>query len=290
MFKANTYTESTMKIYQLKNEQTNSWLTVCPERGGVITGLGVNGEEQLYLDEETLFDRSQDVQGGVPILFPISGRLEDERYKWQDHVYQMSMHGFARQYPWKVGVIAPDENEASIQLRFSSQSHPELKQQFPFDFELVFSYTITSNQLTIDQSYRNLSNQAMPIYSGFHPYFKTKNNRLKIKTDATKYLNHASNQTKPLTDEVSLKEMEGSVILVDGSQNEITTELVDHKQMLIESGPEFRYTVFWTERGKDFVCIEPWMALPNELNEQTELVMIEPNDELTTFVRFTVND
>lgn len=287
MFEVNTYSKKSVKFYQLKNVESDSWLTVCPERGGIVTAFGVAGKEQLYLDEETIIDDNVDVQGGIPILFPIAGALEDNRYTWNGQVYEMPMHGFAKDLAWDVKEIKLGEREASIELILSSQKH-DTKSIFPFDYDLIFTYTLTENQLMIDQLYRNRSSEAMPFYSGFHPYFKTDKDEIELETDATMYLNHAEGETKRLAASVALTEMEGSVILMDGDQNEIRTSLVKDSELLIESGSEFRYNVFWATVDKEFVCIEPWMGLPNELNEQNELTYVESNDELKTFVRFTV--
>lgn len=130
----------------------------------------------------------------------------------------------------------------------------------------------------------------MPIYAGFHPYFKTEKDTFYFGTEASTYLDVESNQTREFSGEVQKVEMENSLILQNTDENSITMSLQDSSQIIIESGSEFRYTVLWTEPGKEFVCVEPWMAMPNELNNKNELVMIEPKDELKMFMRITVQE
>lgn len=290
MYKIKTFTKQALKMYQLVNEEQNSWLTVCPELGGIITEFGVDGQEQLYMDEDTLFDPDKHVRGGIPILFPISGLLEQGEYTWNNSVYEMPIHGFARNHQWEVENINLTDSEASIQIVLNSDNKNIIETSFPFEFELQFTYTIKVNELLIHQQYRNLSDDAMPIYSGFHPYFKTKEDVISIDANATERLGTQQAENESITKNVSVNDMEDSVILHHTNQKKTSSALTDGKRIVIESGPEFRYTVLWSLPGKDFVCVEPWMALPNELNRKEELVMIESKGELITSVSIKVED
>ena len=77
-------------------------MKAAPERGGIIIGYGVEGTELLYLNNETFQDEEANVRGGIPILFPISGQLENGEYEWEGISYTMKNHGFARNMPWEV--------------------------------------------------------------------------------------------------------------------------------------------------------------------------------------------
>jgi D-hexose-6-phosphate mutarotase len=74
MYILKTYKEQSLTMYKIKNIDMNSWITICPERGGIVISFGVNGQELLYLNKETLYDRNKNIRGGIPILFPISGK------------------------------------------------------------------------------------------------------------------------------------------------------------------------------------------------------------------------
>jgi D-hexose-6-phosphate mutarotase len=76
-----TKTDGSFPIYELKDQETNSWIKISPERGGIVTGYGVNGEEMLYLDQATFDDPKANIRGGIPILFPICGQLKDKTYE-----------------------------------------------------------------------------------------------------------------------------------------------------------------------------------------------------------------
>jgi len=63
------------KTYCLSDPANDAYLEVVPERGGIITGWRVQGQELLYLDAERFTNPEMTVRGGIPILFPICGNL-----------------------------------------------------------------------------------------------------------------------------------------------------------------------------------------------------------------------
>ncbi|MFB1049956.1 aldose epimerase [Paraliobacillus sp. JSM ZJ581] len=285
MYKIETYEEQSFVMYHLSNEDDSSWIKVCPERGGIIIGYGVNGKEYLYLNEETLYDRKQNIRGGIPILFPISGQLKDKQYDWNGETYQIPNHGLARIHPWEVIDTSCDEEKASISILFESSIGT--KGIFPFDFEVVFTYTLKQNQMFVHQSYRNLDTKQMPIYPGLHPYFKTESKVVSLNTDATTYFDYNDNQEKPFDGKVDMEGLKEAIVL-ETDHEKLEAQYDGDVDLRIESATDFRYTVIWTEEEKDFICIEPWTAKNGEMCRKDELLMVEPKDSLETWVSFQI--
>ncbi|SES93060.1 Galactose mutarotase [Oceanobacillus limi] len=286
MYQIETFEEHSFTMYQLSNADSSAWITICPERGGIITSFGVEGKEQLYLNEDTFYDRSKNIRGGMPILFPISGQLKQGKYEWDGKTYQMPNHGLARIHPWEVVNMHHDDDYASITLRFVSSI--STKAIYPFDFNVQFTYTIRKNDLLIEQSYLNLSDAAMPISAGLHPYFKTDNKNIALQTDATKMLDYNDDSLKEFSGEVNMEDRKESVVLVDAEDRKVEMDIGTGQEVEMETGSEYKYTVIWTEKNKEFICVEPWMAMAGAFNTKEELVMIKPKENLTTFVRFRI--
>lgn len=287
MYQLNVYKDNGLDVYELIDSENTSWLKVVPERGGIIIGFGVDGDEVLFLNKETLYDTEKNIRGGIPILFPISGQLENGEYEWNGHVYQMKNHGVARNQPWEVIETKTEETQASITLGF--KSNEETRKSYPYDFEVIFTYTLTKNQLTIDQQYKNHSDSDMPIYAGFHPYFKTTSKDLNYETDAKTYLDYNDMKINEIHGSLDLTNKKESFVLLDAIKNEISFELPDLKKTIsLTYGNEFKYIVLWTEKDQEFVCVEPWMAKTNELNQKEELVLIQPSEVLKTTVNVSV--
>lgn len=287
MFELKKSVEFNHNVFELVDTDKKTWLKVVPERGGIIIGFGSNGEEHLFLNEQTLADPAKNIRGGIPILFPISGQLENGQYEWNGTIYQMKNHGVARNLPWEVVEITPKDSEASIVLRLKSNS--ETKKSFPFDFEVIFTYVLKENTLIIKQEYQNLSDIDMPIYAGFHPYFKTKEKDLLYKTDAKTYLDYNDMKEKKIEGNLNLNGKKESFALLDAIKRGISFNLPDRKKTVTMSyGNEFKYVVLWTENDQDFVCVEPWMALTGELNRKEELVMMKSGEKLNTSLEIQI--
>lgn len=285
MYTMKEYKEGKLTFIELRNENKNSWLKVVPERGGIITSLGIQGEELLFINEKTLHNEEKNIRGGIPILFPISGQLTNGQYEWNGTTYNMKNHGVARDLPWDVVEINTAKEEASIKIKLVSNE--ATLTSYPFEFELVFTYILRENELVIDQAYHNKSTKDMPIYAGFHPYFKTESKQLKIDVDAIEYLDYNDMKNKRVEDVITIDQKE-SYVLKSGTRSlRFSLEEIG-KQVTMNYGEEFPYIVLWSEEGQGFVCVEPWMAKTDELNRKDELTMIHPGKPLHTKVSISI--
>ncbi|MGM0838457.1 MAG: aldose epimerase [Bacillota bacterium] len=271
--------EEGFDTYNFYNNTTHSWLKVVPERGGIITELGLDGKELLYLNKETLYNKDKNVRGGIPILFPISGQLTNGKYTWSKEVFSICNHGFARNMEWSV--LETNEQDSSITLQLSSSE--ETRKSFPFDFDVTFTYMLKGNELVIEQQYRNKSNAPMPIAAGFHPYFKSDIKVFPMDADATKLFDYNDGLVKPYNGMVDLEEKKEAMVLLDSKQNKVEFASSEGKtNITLTYGQEFRYVMLWTEQENDFVCVEPWMSLTDEFNKKNDLLYIEAGDTLKT--------
>ena len=57
---------------------------------------------------------------------------------------------------------------------------------------------------------------------------------------------------------------------------------------IIQMNIKILYIVLWTEAEQEFICVEPWMAMTDELNRKEELVMVEPGKSLHTSLVISV--
>ncbi|QJD86689.1 aldose epimerase family protein [Cohnella herbarum] len=264
-------------LYELKETSTNSSFTICPERGGIVISCRLHGEELFYLDRDTFLNPQANIRGGNPVLFPITGQLVNGEYEWNGQTYKMRNHGVARTSAWEV-VDTSTEDSASITLALHSNA--ETLAAYPFEFELRFTYRLKDGVLSIDQQYRNLSSQDMPMVAGFHPYFATESKNLTYGTDATRMLDDNDKLEKPFDGYLQLEGMVESAALLDASKPEITFPIAQGRTVRLAYSEQFRYVVLWSVEGKSFVCVEPWTALNEALNKKKELLMITPGEKL----------
>ena len=279
--------QSQYLTYILADESALSRLEVVPERGGIITRWSIQGQEVFYLDEERFTHPELSVRGGNPILFPICGNLPDDSYVYDGQSYNLKQHGFARNLPWEV---VEKSTESSCKLTVSLKSNAETLAVYPFEFEVKFIYELKGKTLKIHQEYINKSDKVMPLSFGFHPYFLVGDKeKLSLDIPASSY------QAKGSTEVVSY---EGSF---DFNQDEIdvalkplqssSASITDSSRSLkinLTWSEDYSTIVFWTVKGKDFVCLEPWSAPRNALNTSENLTELQPGASCKALVEIDV--
>lgn len=266
------------EILELIDHDTDSRVRICPERGGIAIGCQLNGRELLYLDKSTFYDPEANIRGGIPVLFPICGQLRGGEYEWEGVTYRMKNHGVARVHPWEVEATGTDGSAwATLTLR----STPETLLSYPFEFELRFTYRLKAGVLSIEQQYRNLSDRTMPMVAGFHPYFAAEGKNLRYDTDATRYLDYNDGVVKIFEGMMDLNGMKESAALTGAAKPEIAFPLSTDANVRLTYSESFRYVVLWSVKDKPFVCVEPWTALNEALNDNEGVLGIEPG---TAFV------
>ena len=275
------------KTYILSDHKAQSRIEVVPERGGIITRWQLRDEEILYLDAERFANPDLTVRGGIPILFPICGNLPDNTYTIHNQEYQLKQHGFARDLPWEV-IDQEIQECASITLRLDSNN--QTKQLYPFDFEVIFIYQLKGNTLEIRQSYTNKSAESMPFSTGLHPYFATLDKtQLEFQIPSTEYQDQRNKTIHPFTGSFDYESDEIDVAFRD--LTDVSASVTDRSRKLyLHLSYDNAYTrvVFWTVKGKDFYCLEPWTAPRNAINTGEQLILLEPEASLETVVALTV--
>jgi galactose mutarotase-like enzyme len=270
---------------KLNLQADNAQLEVLPERGGIILSWRVQDQEILYLDQERLANPQLTVRGGVPILFPICGNLPDNTYTHNGKQYTLKQHGFARDLPWTV--VGHQNSSLTIALNSNEQT----REVYPFDFTVAFTYQLQGNSLEIRQHYSNLSSAPMPFSFGFHPYFSVLDKtQLEFQIASSEYQEKETNEMHPFTGDFDFNRDEIDIAFKKLHGNSAT--VVDNSRRLkltLDYDKSFTTLVFWTVKGKDFYCLEPWSAARNALNTGENLTVLQPGADLSASVRLSAN-
>ena len=280
--------EQQYKTYILTDAQTNSQLEVVPERGGIITKWRVNGQEIFYLDEERFTNPELSVRGGNPILFPICGNLPDNTYTYQGKNYTLKQHGFARDLPWQVtDQVTKDRASLTVVLNSNEQT----RAVYPFDFELAFTYQMQGNILEVQQNYTNKSSEPMPFSFGFHPYFAISDKtQLEFEIPSNEYQDQKTKEMHSFNGNFDFNRDEIDVALKQlTSQSASVTDHSRKLKLTLDYDDAFPILVFWTLKGKDFYCLEPWSAPRNSINTGEHLTVLEPGASYSASFKLTAN-
>lgn len=243
--------------------------SLVPGRGALISRWVSGGRERLYLDEATLADRSKNVRGGVPLLFPAPGKLEGGRYARGGREGAMKQHGFARDLGWTVD--ARSDAAATLTLASSDAT----RAVYGWEFLLTLRVTLSAARLRLDLRVENTGGDPMPCGFGIHPYFLVRDKAAAtITTAATRAYDNVTGTIVPFR-AFDLATGETDLHLLDHG-SAASTLSADGGHVTLRTSPEFGRWVVWTLPGKEFVCVEPWTSPGNALNTGEDLLVLAP--------------
>ncbi|NJP11044.1 MAG: aldose epimerase [Leptolyngbyaceae cyanobacterium RU_5_1] len=268
------------QTYVLSDDAAQSRVEIVPERGGIVTRWQVQGQDIFYLDDERFTDPTLSVRGGIPILFPICGNLPDNTYTYGGQSYTLKQHGFARDLPWDVGDQTTQDGSASLTLGLRSSD--QTLAVYPFEFQLAFTYTLRGNQLILRQCYTNRSSAPMPFSAGFHPYFRVQDkSQVQVEIPSTQYQENRTKAIHSYTGSFDFEQDEiDAAFTTVSSQTASVTDRSRSLKITLTSSAAFSVLVFWTVKGKDFYCLEPWTAPRDALNTGDRLLYVKPGERM----------
>ncbi len=257
-------------IYTVQNEYLKIRVA---QFGAVLTSIQSqkSGHEFLWQGDKSVWN------GQSPILFPIIGKLLDDKCRIDGREYEIIRHGLARHREFQC--IAERENE----LVFLQKSDEETKKAYPYDYELYITFTIDKNSLTVTHMVKNPNAKTMYFSLGAHPAFNcTLGDKLvfeKQETLVSERIDHDS----VITGETDL--------ILENSDTLLLTEHLFDKDALIFEGVQsdfvtlhreaartkIRFTfgdapflAIWAKPAAPFVCIEPWYGVNDSYDRKDD--------------------
>lgn len=269
-------------LLHLKDEASASEVVLAARRGALVTSFRVGERELLYLDDATLKDASKNVRGGIPVLFPSPGKLDNDIWRWNGRTGGMKQHGFARNLSWNIVGTHADAHSAMVTLGLESDE--STRSQYPWDFRVELSFGLAGARLRIASSVTNHSQTPMPFALGYHPYFRVADKALaRIDTRATRAFDNVSKQVVPFTG-FDLSAPEVDLHLLDHGSTHSALHFGDGSRLELDASLDYSHWVVWTLAGKDFVCVEPWTAPGNALNNGERITVLQPGAQHASFI------
>lgn len=279
--------EGDRETYTLYDSGKESSFTINPKRGGIITEFKTRDFGHiLYMNEEIYKDPLKYIRGGIPVLFPMTGRLSGDTYKLQGVEYSMPVHGLVRNYPWEIRDTSFTDSATIV---VGLKSNEEMKKAFPFSFDVEFTYTLKGNTLTLSQRFTNFSRQDMPVSFGFHPYFKVMDKKTAaVDLAASSYKDMVSGRIVSGQEKPDFTKDQETGCLYLEVKNQKARLRADDRCIDLSFDKNYRHILLWSLPGEDFICVEPWTAKPDALNSKEELIYIRPGETLRSFMEITV--
>lgn len=276
--------------------------------GGELLSYKLDGVEKIHQGQECI-----DAYGKVywkrhfPVLFPIVGKLKQNRTIINGRTYEMSQHGFARDMEFEP--ITKLDNFHSYVLR----SNPSTMVKYPFEFSLYITYRTDGNKLTTIYKVVNDGDNNMPFGIGGHPAFKIDMEDL---LNEEYYLEFEQDEDKIhflyLVDGLVGTEYAKN-IMIDKRRIKITKDTFNNdavimkgitsnkislkrrrgnKTLLTMDFEGFPYLGIWSKPGAPFLCIEPWYSTADAVKstgifaQKSDILVLAPKKEFEC--KFTV--
>lgn len=255
------------------------------KKGAELISVKLNNIEKLH-DGESFWNRHS------PILFPIVGKLKNNKTIINGNEYEMGQHGFARDCEFE------EISENSYLLK----SNEETLKKFPFKFELYVSYEVKENKIITKYKVINKDEKQMIFGLGGHPAFVCHYSTGKYRID----FEEIEDEIKILQledglisdKEVSLKKyfkenrifldkhtFEKDAIIMENLKSKKVYLRTEQKKVLSFDFTGFKYLAIWSKPDAPFVCIEPWFNTADSVNstgkfeEKENILKLEPNQE-----------
>jgi galactose mutarotase-like enzyme len=203
-----------------------------------------------------------------PILFPIVGSLKNNNYIYNNSIYNLPRHGFAREMDFDV------KEKTDLEVVFSLKQTGATLEKYPFNFELQISYTLTNSVLKIGYKVINNNDFSMPFSIGAHPAFALpsdfknyellfeKSEKLIVSTLENDLISNATYilpmENNSLRLNYSLFENDALVFKTIASKSVTLAE--NNIPLLKVHYKDFPSLGIWTKSQAPFICIEPWIG------------------------------
>ena len=245
-------------------------------------------------------------------LFPICGRLMENKYFFNGQEYQMGIHGFAKNMFFTV--IYQDEKSIVFELNANKQT----LSVYPFDFCLRVKYTLVNEKLKHEVQVENKSKENLFFSFGVHYGFNIPlcdsakfdehyidfveehnlsrelcatnglrtNVEVQYNLEENRYLKLSHELFK--TDSIFLKNM-GSVVILKCEKT---------KRYIKICYKDMKHLVLWHTHNTEapFVCIEPWHGSPSfdgvidDLTTKKDSIKLETDKTYNSIIELAFNE
>lgn len=251
-------------------------MTVTLTNGTLTVAIDPLGAELQSIKDATGHELMTDADpaywtGHAPILFPIIGAVQDDRYHVDGEAYHLAKHGFARRRTF--AKVAQTDTSA----RFELVDDTETRAVYPFAFMLHVEHRLDGTTLHSEVTVTNTGDRDLPASIGFHPAFawplpygRPRADHRMVFSDAEvgTVAAIAANGTiaperrpDPLVDRVLTLTDElfaNDALVFDPVQSSWVRYGAPEGPQLRVDFPEMPKLGIWTKPGARFVCIEPW--------------------------------
>ncbi len=257
--------------------------------GAVLTS--VKSEKTGY---QFLWQGNPEIWNGQsPILFPVIGRLLDDRFVLNGKEYSVIRHGIARHNDFELF------SQSSNGLTFVQRESEETLKSYPFKYELFVSFAVDGNKLTVTHTVKNTNDVTMYFCIGAHPAFNCEiGDTVEFETDETAYCERIDSDSILIDSKDLILDNSNIIrILPDTfSKDAMIFSGLKSKSVILnkQDGRKVKFTfgdapffAVWAKPNAPFVCLEPWYGINDsyekvsDISRKRGIVALEPHKDFS---------
>ncbi len=237
----------------------------------------------------------------APILFPIVGKVRNNKYRIGNNEYSLGQHGFARDNEFQV---IEEKNNKVIYRLTSSEDTLKI---YPYNFQLEVEYSLTENNLKVTYTVRNTDNTTIYFSIGAHPGFNCPLSESETMEDYFLEFSEKETTDRIIFDtETALLTKTKKLFLEDENIIKLSEELFKDDALIFKNLKSksvslknhnnnkrltlnfegFPYIGIWSKpSGAPFICIEPWFGhadyvdFDGDFREKSGIINLEKEQE-----------
>lgn len=310
MFEVNHLIQNGLEITELKNTKNNTKVQILPSTGALWHGWILNRNEKEfnlidhYQSQADLSDNFLDSHKSAN-LSPFACRIPDGKYSYEGRQYEFkkkfhdgsAIHGLLKEKTFQEETVIQDDDAIRISLIYNYR-HEDAG--YPFDYNCKVTYALNKdNRVTVETQITNVSNQAIPVVDGWHPYFTTgsKIDDCQLQFSSKEVVEfddkliptgrflpyHEFEQFKKLED----TRLDHSFLLDLEKPQPLCTLSDPHNHLKLYIYPSKSYPILqiYTPPHRNSIAIETLSGAPDAFNNGIGLILLDP-EETKTFSVF----
>ena len=220
----------------------------------------------------------------APVLFPIVGRLTDDRLRHRERDYRMTQHGFARdhRFAWA--------ETTGASCRLVLEDDEATRAIYPFAFRFAVEYVAAGDTVSVIFTVTNTGDEVLPASMGAHPAFNWPLSQGIAKEKH--YLQFDAEEPGPI------RGVQGGLLLdktrptpIHGRMLPLREDLFAADAIILDpvASRSVRFTApggpsievgwngfpelgVWSRPGVDLLCIEPWYGMASPVGFDGEFL------------------
>jgi|TARA_B110000914_G_C15510244_1_gene470424 galactose mutarotase-like enzyme len=257
----------------------------------------VTGEEYIWQINKSIWGSSS------PILFPAIGKIKEGKVLYNGKEYIMPKHGIVRNN----NLLSFEQHGVSSCSFILTSSEKTLK-QYPFRFSFSVEFYLLEKRLIMNYKVENRDSVPIHFACGGHTAYAcplSENiklsdyviefpNQLELKTSklgVTGLLSHLKYEIKinegilPLSDTLFNQD---ALIISDIECDWIRLRKKNEKKGIVVRFKDYPHLALWSKPFADYVCIEPWLGLPDREDESTDLTQKQTYKTIEPETKFSI--